>query len=41
MTPQFYTDTLRDLLNRSSLSLEWLLTSPLKPHAFVSIPVQF
>nr|AMX22253.1 cytochrome c oxidase subunit 1 [Cryphonectria parasitica] len=40
MTPQFYTDTLQALLNRSSPSLEWSLTSPPKPHAFVSLPVQ-
>ena len=38
--PQFYTDTLQALLNRSSPSLEWSLTSPPKPHAFVSLPVQ-
>nr|ATI20478.1 cytochrome c oxidase subunit 1 [Juglanconis juglandina] len=40
MTPQFYTDTLQALLNRSSPSLEWSLTSPPKPHAFVSLPIQ-
>jgi len=40
MTPQFYTDTLQALLNRSSPSLEWSLSSPPKPHAFVSLPVQ-
>ena len=40
MTPQFYTDTLQALLNRSYPSLEWALTSPPKPHAFDSLPLQ-
>lgn len=40
MTPQFYTDALQTLLIRSFPSLEWALTSPPKPHAFVSLPVQ-
>jgi len=40
LTPQFYTDTLQTLLNRSYNSLEWALTSPPKPHAFVSLPIQ-
>jgi len=40
LTPQFYTDTLQALLNRNYLSLEWALTSPPKPHAFVSLPLQ-
>lgn len=40
LTPQFYTDTLQTLLNRSYNSLEWALTSPPKPHAFVSLPLQ-
>ena len=40
LNPQFYTDTLQALLNRSYLSLEWALTSPPKPHAFVSLPLQ-
>jgi cytochrome c oxidase subunit 1 len=39
-TPQYYTDTLQALLNRSYPSLEWALSSPPKPHAFVSLPVQ-
>ena len=38
--PQFYTDTLQALLNRSYPSLEWALNSPPKPHAFVSLPLQ-
>jgi len=40
LTPQFYTDSLQVLLNRSYISLEWALTSPPKPHAFVSLPLQ-
>jgi cytochrome c oxidase subunit 1 len=37
---QYYTDTLQALLNRSYPSLEWALSSPPKPHAFVSLPLQ-
>ena len=37
-TPQFYMDTLQSILNRSYPSLEWGLSSPPKPHAFVSLP---
>jgi cytochrome c oxidase subunit 1 len=37
---QFYTDTLQALLTRSYPSLEWALSSPPKPHAFVSLPKQ-
>ena len=40
LTPQFYSDMLRALLERSFESLEWGLNSPPKPHAFVSLPVQ-
>jgi cytochrome c oxidase subunit 1 len=42
LNPQFYTDTLQALLNRSypSLEWEWALSSPPKPHAFVSLPLQ-
>jgi len=40
MTPQYYTDALQALLNRSYPSLEWALSSPPKPHAFVSLPLQ-
>ncbi len=40
LTPQFYSDMLRALLERSYESLEWGLNSPPKPHAFVSLPVQ-
>jgi hypothetical protein len=37
---QIFTDLLQALLNRSYPSLEWGLSSPPKPHAFVSLPVQ-
>ena len=40
LTPQFYTDYIQSLLNRSFSSLEWCLNSPPKPHAFVSLPLQ-
>ena len=40
LTPQFYSDLLQTLLNRSYNSLEWCLNSPPKPHAFVSLPLQ-
>jgi hypothetical protein len=39
LTPQFYSDSLQTLLNRSYNSLEWALSSPPKPHAFVSLPL--
>lgn len=38
--PEFFADTLQTNLNRSYPSLEWALTSPPKPHAFVSLPIQ-
>lgn len=40
LTPQFFSDLLQTLLNRSYNSLEWCLNSPPKPHAFVSLPLQ-
>jgi cytochrome c oxidase subunit 1 len=40
LIPQFYSDTLQTLQNRSYPSLEWGLSSPPKPHAFVSLPLQ-
>jgi hypothetical protein len=40
LTPQFYSDMLRALLERSFGSLEWGLSSPPRPHSFVSLPVQ-
>ena len=39
LSPEFYSDSLQTLLNRSYNSLEWALTSPPKPHAFVSLPL--
>ena len=39
-TLQYYTDVLQGGLNRSYPSLEWALSSPPKPHAFVSLPLQ-
>jgi len=40
LTPQFHTDTLQALISRSYPSLEWALSSPPKPHAFASLPLQ-
>jgi cytochrome c oxidase subunit 1 len=40
LTPQFHSDLFQFLFNRNNNSLEWCLTSPPKPHAFVSLPVQ-
>lgn len=40
LTPGFYTDILQANLNRCYSSLEWGLSSPPKPHAFVSLPIQ-
>ena len=40
LIPQFFSDSLQSLLNRAYSSLEWCLSSPPKPHAFVSLPVQ-
>jgi len=36
----YYTDVLQTNLNRCFSSLEWGLSSPPKPHAFVSLPLQ-
>jgi len=38
--PQYFSDLLQTLLNRTYSSLEWTLSSPPKPHAFVSLPLQ-
>jgi len=38
LIPQFYSDLLQTLLNRSNITLEWALNSPPKPHAFVTLP---
>lgn len=40
LTPQFYSDILRTLLERAYDSLEWGLSSPPRPHSFVSLPLQ-
>jgi cytochrome c oxidase subunit 1 len=40
LIPQFYSDTFQTLSNRCYDSLEWALTSPPKPHAFASLPLQ-
>jgi cytochrome c oxidase subunit 1 len=40
LTLPFHTDSLRGYLNRSYNSIEWALSSPPKPHAFVSLPLQ-
>lgn len=40
MIPGYYTDILQINLNRCYNSLEWGLSSPPKPHAFVSLPLQ-
>ena len=37
---EYHTDRLQALLNRSYPSLEWALSSPPKPHAFTSLPLQ-
>lgn len=37
---EFYEDIIQRMLNRNHGSLEWNLTSPPKPHAFVSLPLQ-
>ena len=38
MIPHYHTYTLQALLMRSYPSLEWVLSSPPKSHAFVSLP---
>ena len=40
LTPGFFSDILQIYLNRSYVSLEWGLSSPPKPHSFVSLPLQ-
>ena len=40
LTPQFNSDSLRALLIRAYISLEWGLKSPPKPHSFTSLPLQ-
>ena len=36
----FFFDVLQGHLNRNGTSIEWVLSSPPKPHAFVSLPLQ-
>jgi len=38
--PQHYTDYLQGLLMRAHSSIEWTLSSPPKPHPFISLPLQ-
>jgi len=38
--PQLFSDYLRILKDKSAPGLEWALTSPPKPHAFTSLPLQ-
>lgn len=40
LTAQFYTDILQAFLNRAYNSIEWAISSPPKPHAFLSLPLQ-
>ena len=40
LIPLYISDSLRAFLNRAYNSLEWALTSPPKPHAFASLPLQ-
>jgi cytochrome c oxidase subunit 1 len=40
LTPQYFSDLFQTLFNRNYNSLEWSLSSPPKPHAFVSLPLQ-
>jgi cytochrome c oxidase subunit 1 len=38
-TPKLFTDSLREILSRSAISIEWSLSSPPKPHSFASLPL--
>ena len=40
LTPQFFSDLFQTLFNRTYSSIEWSLSSPPKPHAFTSLPLQ-
>lgn len=40
LTPQYHSDLFQTLFNRNYISIEWGLSSPPKPHAFVSLPLQ-
>jgi len=39
-SPRFYTDLLRNEINRVNTSIEWCLSSPPKAHAFTNLPLQ-
>jgi cytochrome c oxidase subunit 1 len=40
LIPQMFSDVFQVLFARNNTSLEWSLTSPPKPHAFASLPLQ-
>jgi cytochrome c oxidase subunit 1 len=40
LIPQLFSDTFQVYFTRNNNSLEWCLTSPPKPHAFASLPLQ-
>jgi cytochrome c oxidase subunit 1 len=40
LIPQFHSDLFQVLFTRNNNSIEWCLSSPPKPHAFVSLPLQ-
>jgi len=40
LIPQFFSDMFQYLLNRIYISLEWTLDSPVKPHPFITLPLQ-
>jgi cytochrome c oxidase subunit 1 len=40
LTPQLFSDTFQVYFTRNNSSLEWCLSSPPKPHAFASLPIQ-
>jgi cytochrome c oxidase subunit 1 len=40
LIPQMFTDIFQLLFTRNNTSLEWSLSSPPKPHAFASLPLQ-
>ena len=40
LIPDFHSDVLRTILNRRYIGLEWCVSSPPKPHTFVSLPLQ-
>ena len=40
LNPEFFSDLFQTLFGRNYSSIEWSLSSPPKPHAFVSLPLQ-